>query len=109
MQISPVHDAGDGDYPGVPGLFVAGVVSGALGQLSGGLNSLAAFVCLGTLSVCWCSIQLRDQGHLYTRCSAVALVSVGMVSFLLSSIYLEYWRQLLYSFGLLGSGAGSFY
>ena len=31
-----------GDYPGIPGLFVAGVVSGALSTVSSGLNSLAA-------------------------------------------------------------------
>jgi len=30
------------DYPGVPGLFVAGVFSGALSTVSSGLNSLAA-------------------------------------------------------------------
>jgi len=34
-----------GDYPGVPGLFVAGVFSGALSTVSSGLNSLSA-VCL---------------------------------------------------------------
>ena len=31
-----------GDIPGVPGLFVAGVFSGALSTVSSGLNSLAA-------------------------------------------------------------------
>ena len=31
-----------GDWPGVPGLFVAGVFAGALSTVSSGLNSLAA-------------------------------------------------------------------
>ena len=31
-----------GDYPGIPGLFVAGVFSGALSTVSSGVNSLAA-------------------------------------------------------------------
>ena len=31
-----------GDYPGVPGLFVAGIFSGALSTVSSGVNSLAA-------------------------------------------------------------------
>lgn len=31
-----------GEYPGVPGLFVAGIFSGALSTVSSGVNSLAA-------------------------------------------------------------------
>jgi len=31
-----------GDLPGFPGFFVAGIFSGALSTVSGGLNSLAA-------------------------------------------------------------------
>ena len=31
-----------GDTPGFPGFFVAGIFSGALSTVSGGLNSLAA-------------------------------------------------------------------
>ena len=40
------------DYPGVPGLFVAGVFSGALSTVSSGLNSLAA-VTLRLVVVGW--------------------------------------------------------
>lgn len=33
-----------GDFPGLPGLFIAGVFSAALSSLSTGLNSMAAVV-----------------------------------------------------------------
>merc|ERR1719228_1624697 len=49
-----------GDYPGVPGLFVAGVFSGALSTVSSGLNSLAA-VCLRDFIQSGCNIQLTEN------------------------------------------------
>ena len=42
-QMLPLHVLHvAGDYPGVPGLFMAGVFSGSLSTISSGLNSLAA-------------------------------------------------------------------
>ena len=49
-----------GDIPGVPGLFVAGVFSGALSTVSSGLNSLAA-VCLKDFIASGCNIKLSDE------------------------------------------------
>ena len=44
FQLLPlfVMDILGDNYPGFPGFFVAGIFSGALSTVSGGLNSLAA-------------------------------------------------------------------
>jgi len=49
-----------GDYPGVPGLFVAGVFSGALSTVSSGLNSLSA-VCLRDFMEAGCGMKFTEQ------------------------------------------------
>ena len=42
-QMLPLHVLHvAGDYPGIPGLFMAGVFSGSLSSISSGLNSFAA-------------------------------------------------------------------
>merc|ERR1719193_1988205 len=48
-----------GDFPGVPGLFVAGVFSGALSTVSSGLNSLGA-VFLRDILEDGCSVRLSE-------------------------------------------------
>lgn len=66
-----------GDLPGLPGLFVAGVFSGALSTLSSGLNSLAA-VTLEDLVKVLCLKDITDEraGTL----SKVIAVMFGIVS-----------------------------
>merc|ERR1719264_2016944 len=69
------------DYPGVPGLFVAGVFSGALSTVSSGLNSLAA-VCLKDFIASGCNIALSDEKQtIITKVLAVVfgIIGYGMV------------------------------
>jgi len=66
-----------GDYPGVPGLFVAGVFSGALSTVSSGLNSLAA-VCLRDFIQSGCNVQLTEtKATFITKMLAVAFGICG--------------------------------
>jgi len=70
-----------GDYPGVPGLFVAGVFSGALSTVSSGLNSLAAVV-LRDFIQAGCNIKLSEgKETLVTKglCIGFGIVSYGVV------------------------------
>merc|ERR1712222_232304 len=65
------------DYPGVPGLFVAGVFSGALSTVSSGLNSLAA-VCLKDFIASGCNIALSDEKQtIITKVLAVVFGIIG--------------------------------
>ena len=68
-----------GDIPGVPGLFVAGVFSGALSTVSSGLNSLAA-VCLKDFIASGCNIALSDEKQ--TIITKVLAVVFGVVGYL---------------------------
>ena len=66
-----------GDIPGVPGLFVAGVFSGALSTVSSGLNSLAA-VCLKDFIASGCNIKLSDEKQtVITKVLAVVFGIIG--------------------------------
>merc|ERR1719347_2166181 len=68
-----------GDYPGVPGLFVAGVFSGALSTVSSGLNSLAA-VCLRDFIQGGCNIKLSEtKATFLTKMLAVGFGILGYV------------------------------
>lgn len=68
-----------GDIPCIPGLFVAGVFSGALSTVSSGLNSLAAVV-LKDFVMNGCVEQLSNKSEmLITRGLAVAF---GILSYL---------------------------
>lgn len=69
------------DYPGVPGLFVAGVFSGALSTVSSGLNSLAA-VSLRDFIQSGCRVTLTEErATLVTKLLAVGfgVLSYGVV------------------------------
>lgn len=60
-----------GDIPCIPGLFVAGVFSGALSTVSSGLNSLAAVV-LQDFFVAACGKQFSERFKtIITKCLAV--------------------------------------
>ena len=66
-----------GDYPGVPGLFVAGVFSGALSTVSSGLNSLAA-VTLKDFIQSGCNVDLSEgKATLITKLLAVGFGIIG--------------------------------
>merc|ERR1719312_441598 len=76
-----------GDFPGVPGLFVAGVFSGALSTVSSGLNSLAA-VSLRDFAECGMGLTLTEnQATILSKLLAVAygLVGYGLV-FIVKSV-----------------------
>jgi len=66
------------DFPGVPGLFVAGVFSGALSTVSSGLNSLAA-VSLRDFVECGMGISLSDYHA--TILSKLLAVAYGLVGY----------------------------
>lgn len=54
-----------GDIPCVPGLFVAGVFSGALSTVSSGLNSLAA-VTLQDFIQAACNVEISEKSKIWT-------------------------------------------
>lgn len=68
-----------GDIPCVPGLFVAGVFSGALSTVSSGLNSLAA-VTLQDFLLAGCNKEYKGwKGTAITKALAVIY---GVISYL---------------------------
>ena len=64
-----------GDLPGLPGLFVAGVFSGALSTVSSGLNSLAAVLVTG----CSCNCKMSETAR--TLLTKAMVLAVGLVCF----------------------------
>ena len=68
-----------GDVPCLPGLFVAGVFSGALSSVSSGLNSLAA-VTVQDFIEGGCNLKLSEKASvIVTKCLAF---TYGIVSYL---------------------------
>ncbi|KAK4880273.1 hypothetical protein RN001_008419 [Aquatica leii] len=70
-----------GDYPGLPGLFVAGVFSAALSSLSTGLNSMAAVVLEDFYKPMF--VKKLSERHTYilmkTTIVTLGIVCVGLV------------------------------
>ncbi|XP_059489775.1 sodium-coupled monocarboxylate transporter 1-like [Neocloeon triangulifer] len=65
------------DYPGVPGLFVAGIFSGALSSVSTGLSALSAITLKDFIGGCF-GIQMEDSKA--ARLSKWISVAYGMLS-----------------------------
>ena len=68
-----------GDIPGVPGLFVAGVFSGALSSVSSGLNSLAAVFLNDFIKVSSCCTEMSERAKTIT--SKLVTIAFGVISF----------------------------
>ena len=70
-----------GDYPGVPGLFVAGVFSGALSTVSSGLNSLSAvFLRDFFQSLCGWQMTSKTEGVVIrVTCIVIGLVVYAII------------------------------
>lgn len=45
------------DYPGVPGLFIAGIFSAGLSTISATVNSLAAVILEDYIKPCWLNVR----------------------------------------------------
>ena len=69
-----------GDIPCVPGLFVAGVFSGALSTVSSGLNSIAAVVLQDFVISLKPSLKLSEKTkNVITKCLAAGF---GVISYI---------------------------
>ncbi|KAF2893753.1 hypothetical protein ILUMI_12416 [Ignelater luminosus] len=70
-----------GDYPGLPGLFVAGVFSAALSSLSTGLNSMAAVVLEDFYKSFFVRKLTEKQSYILMKTTVVFLgvICVGLV------------------------------
>eukprot|EP00092_Neocalanus_flemingeri_P020321 GFUD01022011.1.p1 GENE.GFUD01022011.1~~GFUD01022011.1.p1 ORF type:complete len:631 (-),score=155.00 GFUD01022011.1:122-2014(-) len=91
-----------GDYPGVPGLFVAGVFSGALSTVSSGLNSLAA-VCLRDFIQSGCNIKLTEaRATFVTKMLAVGFGILGYAVVFLVKYLPGVLEAALGIFGIVG-------
>ena len=70
-----------GDIPGFPGFFVAGVFSGALSTVSGGLNSLTAVALEDCIKLYW-SQPIKEEAA--TKLSKCLGLGFGLFSYLLT-------------------------
>ncbi|KAK4008520.1 Uncharacterized protein APZ42_013873 [Daphnia magna] len=91
-----------GNVPGVPGLFVAGIFSGALSTVSSGLNSLAA-ICLEDFVRPFCGREMDDARA--TSISKFIALGFGALCFGLVFVAAQLGNVLeaaLSIFGILG-------
>jgi len=91
-----------GHLPGVPGLFVAGIFSGALSTVSSGLNSLAA-ICLEDFVRPFCCTNMNDARA--TTVSKFLAIIFGLLCFGLVFVAAQFGDVLqaaLSIFGIVG-------
>lgn len=91
-----------GNIPGVPGLFVAGIFSGALSTVSSGLNSLAAII-LEDFVRPFCCTNMDDVRA--TKVSKFLAIFIGLFCFALVFIAAQLGNVLqaaLSIFGMIG-------
>jgi len=91
-----------GHIPGVPGLFVAGIFSGALSTVSSGLNSLAAII-LEDFVRPFCCTNMDDARA--TKVSKILAVVFGLICFALVFVAAQLGNVLqaaLSIFGMIG-------
>lgn len=92
-----------GDYPGLPGLFVAGVFSAALSSLSTGLNSMSAVV-LEDFFKTFSKVPLTDRQTHYIMRGVVAVFGAICVCLVLVVQNLGSVLQLSMSLGSVTNG-----
>ena len=89
-----------GDIPCVPGLFVAGVFSGALSTVSSGLNSIAAVVLQDFVISLKPSLKLSEKTkNVITKCLAagfgvISYIFVFMVKYLPGVLEVKYIKKV---------------
>lgn len=92
-----------GDYPGLPGLFVAGVFSAALSSLSTGLNSLSA-VLLEDFFKPFASKPLTERQTKFITRGVVAVFGAICVALVFVVEHLGSVLQLSMSLGSVAQG-----
>lgn len=71
-----------GEFPGLPGFFVAGIFSGSLSTLSSGLNSLAAVTLEDFLRTTCCKNITEERAGLVSKFLALAfgIIAIALVA-----------------------------
>lgn len=92
-----------GDFPGLPGLFVAGVFSAALSSLSTGLNSMSAVILQDFFKV-YSKKELTERQTAYTMRLAVAIFGAICVALVFVVEHLGSVLQLSASLGSISNG-----
>lgn len=92
-----------GVFPGLPGLFVAGVFSAALSSLSTGLNSMSAVI-LEDFFKPYCKTELTEKQTKYTMRAVVAIFGVICVALVFVVEHLGSVLQLSMSLGTISNG-----
>lgn len=92
-----------GDFPGIPGIFVAGIFSAALSSLSTGLNAMAAIV-LEDFYKPFFGKQLTEKRSFYIMKSTVILTGIICIGLVFVVEKLGTVLQLSMSIGSVGNG-----
>ncbi|XP_057665817.1 sodium-coupled monocarboxylate transporter 1-like isoform X2 [Diorhabda carinulata] len=92
-----------GDFPGIPGIFVAGIFSAALSSLSTGLNAMAAIV-LEDFYKPFFGNQLTEKKSFYIMKSTVICTGIVCIGLVFVVEKLGTVLQLSMSIGSIGNG-----